>query len=372
MAFLELNAPLRSNETFRNKLDEYYHKDSSPLEELPINITSAVLIFWTKGKKPVQLINPDEISHKLVNTKSFLPSEFNRLPRTLEEVEYWKATEFKTIFLYTGPIVLKGRLKTSFYKHFMLLSCAVRLLISPETCHAYNNVARDLLKQFVTEYSSHYGEEYVGYNVHGLIHVCDFVLIHDALDAFSAFKFENYLQFIKKSSKNFRYSLQDVYNHIIEQINAKTNNITFSYSILKHELPYDKILNNSIIDILYEQIVLEQYIVSSKHVKDKYFIIQNYDIIEVNKIIKYFNGEIKIEVTKFKCSSFFDNPISSDLITIFYIDTIILEPQPQLINLDCLKYKCLTLPIDKNKYVAIALLHRKTTNHINLTNQQHQ
>jgi len=72
-------------------------------------------------------------------------------------------------------------------------------------------------------------------------------------------------------------------------------------------------------------------------VKDKYFIIQNYDIIEVNKIIKYFNGEIKIEVTKFKCSSFFDNPISSDLINIFYIDTIILEPQPQLINLDFLK-----------------------------------
>lgn len=44
MAFLELNAPLRSNETFRNKLDEYYHKDVSPLEELPINITSTVVL----------------------------------------------------------------------------------------------------------------------------------------------------------------------------------------------------------------------------------------------------------------------------------------------------------------------------------------
>lgn len=77
----------------------------------------------------------------------------------------------------------------------MLLSCAIRLLISPETCHTYNFAARDLLKQFVTEYSSHYGEEYVGYNVHGLIHICDFVLIHGALDSF---KFENYLQFIKR------------------------------------------------------------------------------------------------------------------------------------------------------------------------------
>jgi len=377
MAFLDINAPLRTNETFRNKCDEFYHKDSSPLEELPINITSSVvleymhniclgvmkklIVFWTKGKKPVRLVNPDDISDELDNIKSYLPSEFKRISRTLEEVEYWKATEFRNFLLYIGPIVLKCRLRKSLYKHFMLLSCAVRLLISPETCHAYNNVARDLLNQFVTEYSSHYGEEYVGYNVHGLIHVCDFVLIHGALDSFSAFKFENYLQFIKKSSKNSRYPLQDVYNRIIEQINAKTNNITFSYPILKHELPYDKILNNSITDILYEQIVLEQFIVSSKHVKDKYFIIQNYDIIKVNKIIKYFNGEIKIEVTKFKCSSFFDNPISSDLIKIFYIDAIIPEPQPQLINLDCLKYKCLTVPIDKNKHVAIALLHSKTT-----------
>jgi len=44
--------------------------------------------FWTKGKKPVRLINPDEVSQELVNIKSFLPLEFNRLPRALEEVEY--------------------------------------------------------------------------------------------------------------------------------------------------------------------------------------------------------------------------------------------------------------------------------------------
>lgn len=73
----------------------------------------------------------------------------------------------------------------------MLLSCTIRLLISPETCHTYNFVARDLLKHFVTEYI------HIGYNVHGLIHICDFVLVHGALDSFSAFKFENYLQFIK-------------------------------------------------------------------------------------------------------------------------------------------------------------------------------
>jgi len=94
----------------------------------------------------------------------------------------------------------------------MLLSSAIRLLISSETCFTHNYLAKDLLKTFVSEYSSYYGEEYIFYNVHGLIHVSDFVLIRGALDVFSAYKFENYLQFIKKSSKNSKNPLEDIYN----------------------------------------------------------------------------------------------------------------------------------------------------------------
>jgi len=123
MVFLEQNASLRSIEKFINKLDEYYHKGASPLEEFPINITSAVvleymhniclgvvkklIVFWTKGKKPVRLLNPDEISQELVNTKSFLQSELNRLPRTLEEVNIGKPQNLE-LFYYILAIVLKA------------------------------------------------------------------------------------------------------------------------------------------------------------------------------------------------------------------------------------------------------------------------
>ncbi|CAI6353315.1 unnamed protein product [Macrosiphum euphorbiae] len=204
MAYLDLNAPLRSNKTFRDKQDSFYHKDSSPLEEFPIDITSTVvleymhniclgvmkklIVFWVKGKKPVRLVDPNAVSEELINLKCYLPSEFNRLPRLLEECEHWKATEFRTFLLYTGPTVLKGRLKQPLLKHFMLLNYAIRLLISSENCYTHNNLAKDMLKQFVHEYGSFYGEGYVGYNVHGLIHLADFVLIHGNLDLFSAFK----------------------------------------------------------------------------------------------------------------------------------------------------------------------------------------
>lgn len=104
----------------------------------------------------------------------FLLSKCNRLPRSLEDCEHWKATEFRTFLLYTGPIVLKGRIKKILFKHAMLLSCAIRLLISSDTCHTHIYLAKDLLKKFVHKCGSYFGKGYVGYNVHSLIHIADF------------------------------------------------------------------------------------------------------------------------------------------------------------------------------------------------------
>jgi len=133
MSYLGISAALRTDESFRNKKDENYHKGESPLESFPINIIFTVvmdymhnvcqgvmkrmLLFWVKGKKPVRFLNNNielEISNQLIEFKPFFPSEFNRLPRSLEELEYWKATEFRSFLLYTGPIVLKGRLQKIF------------------------------------------------------------------------------------------------------------------------------------------------------------------------------------------------------------------------------------------------------------------
>jgi len=42
MAFLSKNSSLRTNESFRNKTNDYYHKGPNVLEKLPINITDDV------------------------------------------------------------------------------------------------------------------------------------------------------------------------------------------------------------------------------------------------------------------------------------------------------------------------------------------
>lgn len=67
MTFSDIEVPLRTNESFRNKLNEDYHEGKSPLKWLPTNIfndvcldymhniyigiTKRLVEFWVKGEK---------------------------------------------------------------------------------------------------------------------------------------------------------------------------------------------------------------------------------------------------------------------------------------------------------------------------------
>lgn len=59
--------------------------------------------------------------------------------------------------------------------------------------------------------------EQVSYNVHSLIHLADDVDKFGALDSFSAFKFENYLQKVKKMVKSSALPLPQIIRRVYEQ-----------------------------------------------------------------------------------------------------------------------------------------------------------
>lgn len=68
----------------------------------------------------------NEISEGLKSLK--LPNEFARQPRSLIELDRWKATELRSFLLYFGLIVLKGVVDAKVYKHFLSLCIAMRIL----------------------------------------------------------------------------------------------------------------------------------------------------------------------------------------------------------------------------------------------------
>ena len=58
-----------------------------------------------------------------------MPSEFARQPRSLVELDHWKATEFCQFLSYTGPVVFRGILPDNLYQHFLSLSIAISVML---------------------------------------------------------------------------------------------------------------------------------------------------------------------------------------------------------------------------------------------------
>lgn len=146
-----------------------------------------------------------------------ISSEFSRKPRTLNDVDRWKATEFRQFLLYTGIIVMKSVLSPNCYNHFVTLSIAIRILADPKLCISFNNYANSLLIWFVSNYGNIYGNEYLSYNVHNLIHIARDVQTFGCLDNFSCFKYENYMQKIKRKLHQSGKPLEELSNRIFEE-----------------------------------------------------------------------------------------------------------------------------------------------------------
>lgn len=102
-------------------------------------------------------------------------------------------------------------LKQDMYYHFLTLHVAVTILTRSNFCQEeFINYAENLLHHFVISFEILYGKEYVSHNVHNLVHLCSDVRTFDPLDNFSAFRFENYMTFIKKILRKHEKPLQQL------------------------------------------------------------------------------------------------------------------------------------------------------------------
>jgi hypothetical protein len=187
MCFPELNSSERTDDSFKERSQEDHHLGSSILEELNIGMVSQIpyeymhlvclgvmrklFFLWRKADLKFR-IPPNimqKISDELVSLGQHIPNEFARKPRAIKEFERWKATEYRQILIYTGPVIF-DILPKRIYNHFMCLHCAIVILCLPVTPAVFNlyDYAHELLHHFVKCFSIIYGKEYVSYNVHGL------------------------------------------------------------------------------------------------------------------------------------------------------------------------------------------------------------
>ena len=192
-----------------------------------LGVVKRILMFLKQGPRECRLSQQqlNLISDKLKRLRGHMPREFARQPRSLDHLDKWKATEFRQFVLYSGPLVLKSVISREMYIHFISLTVALTILLDSikETRDHYLNYAKDLMKYFVKNSTNFYGDTFVSYNVHGLIHLVDDVRNFDtSLNNLSAFRFESYLHQIKKKVRKGQNPIAQVIKRLKE---AEKSNI---------------------------------------------------------------------------------------------------------------------------------------------------
>ena len=241
VALMQTDATLRTDDGFRLKSDFGHHKPgpTSVIENLGIGLVSCfsldymhlVCIGITK-----RLLNREKSSKKfetkchisvearvtleasIKNFSTHVPSDFSRkLSGGLNALVYWKATELRLFLLYAGIIVLRNILPSEQYNNFLFLSIAFRILLSNSQTNNVEN-ARKLLINFVNSASLIYGDGFISYNVHSVIHIPDDYLRWGPLDNVSCFAFETYLGSIIKGRLSGRNKpLEQIARHVTKE-----------------------------------------------------------------------------------------------------------------------------------------------------------
>lgn len=301
-----------------------------------LGVVRRMLNYMRQGPKTCRLSlqHRNIISNNLESLKGQLPREFARQPRGLQELDRWKATEFRQFLLYTGPLVLRKAVSPVLYKHFLSLMVVMSILLnSKEERDRYLGYARDLAMYFVKKCKRIYGRTFTVYNVHSLIHLPDDVEYFQCpLDDVSSFPFENYLQTLKKMVRQSKNPIAQVTKRLTElEASIKCRHVS-----------------------------KEKFTYVSDTLRDGCFLLENGDFVFIKE--KHEDGFFVCDVIRQDdTESFFYEPCDSKLLNICRVRDIS-RAKRRLILRQQLHRKVVCLPVSREAtnsgYVLFPMLHQ--------------
>lgn len=117
-----------------------------------------------------------QLRKKFLSLTPSVSFEFQRKKFDTNDLARWKATQFRFVLLYCGPVILETTLPVYVYKHFLLLFVACRILHCKDLMIKFNSYAKQLLRKFFFLLPSLYSKKSQTLNMHNLIHLPDDVL----------------------------------------------------------------------------------------------------------------------------------------------------------------------------------------------------
>ncbi|KAK0154734.1 hypothetical protein N1851_002949 [Merluccius polli] len=363
MTFPLDSCPLRTDESFAQKQNEEHHQGPNPFQGLNVGMVSQfpgdymhsvclgvvrkLLNIWLRGalkfRLPSSTVN--RMSDCLTGLRSYIPLEFARKPRTLRDLDRWKATEFRMFLLYIGPVILPSYLDKNIYQNCMLLFSSIAIL---------GTYADTLLRMFVTHFGQLYGKEALVYNVHSLVHLAQDVRQHGCLDNISAFPYENHLQKLKKLVRKPERPLPQMLRRLSEQNQIMKLSINKSVSLKKAHFvgPVPNELASRGVKGQYSEMVGDQWTIKIS-TGDNTFVI-NGDICRVYNVVDCTDATYIVYKRFCNKSVFFTYPFSSDFLNIFSVS--LLSEHYVFAKVCAVAHKCVLLP-HRGGFVAIPIQH---------------
>jgi len=387
ICFPDLNCVKRTHENFISRQNEEHHTDStlSILTEIPgidiiksfsldymhlvcLGVTRKLINLWLKGPLANRIGNRNSttLSFLLLSFKKFMPKDFQRKPRGVEEVNRWKATEFRTFLLYFGPIVLKNIINKQCYNNFLCLHVSMTLLLTPNVMsERYLNFCQQILEYFIKTFGKIYGTEHISHNIHALQHICDDYKNFGPLDNCSCFPFENHMSTLKKYIRKSHQPLQQAvkryteYNKYRKPVEESSNTTYFTLkNIHNNNGPVTTTLSKTYSN--YKQFKTLKIKNTEICTNEKDCFVQNTEkhILKVVNIIETIDGEVILIGFRFDKyeASLYDKPISSCDLGIFLIKNNLNSDLVHcpISNIRC---KCTILKISDEQSVALPILH---------------
>lgn len=323
-----------------------------------LGVVRKLLLLWIRGPNTIRYPSwkIKQISNSLEDLKKYMPCEFARKPRTLDEICRWKATEFRTFVLYVGTFVTKSVLKDEHWKNFFSLNVAMMILISPDYGQFIGH-ARLLLDSFVKHFELYYGRHLLSHNVHGLIHLCDDYTRFGPLDNVSAFTFENYMGSLKKMLRKPDKPIQQIIKRYNEKCLLKSctkyKYVSLNFSGFHNRGP---IIENSMRGEQFSSLKFENITIKTNVASDSYLITKNKKLIKVINIISNEGKSDGIIVCKYFKNSqpLFLNPIRSVDLDIYVVSN--LSDELVWYHIYDISKKMILIPFN-NEQILIPILH---------------
>lgn len=316
-----------------------------------LGVVRKILFIWRDNSRRYG-VKLQQINEKIKVLNIYWPKEFNRKPRSLSDLENWKAIEFRQFLLYVGPVVLQDTLPNKIFCNFMLLKYAVSILLSEKLNEQYNDYADNLLHIFVKHSVSIYGREFCIYNTHSLIHIAKDAKRFGSLNSINCFRFENFLGGLKRILRKPNLPLEQVVRRYLElgKISSEEPSSLPQLSQLVKS-PEWGVSNVSFNGDVYSKLNLKNMTLTNKTGNNCVFL-KNGKIIKIKGFLS--NSEItivgsQVEVIK----PLIDYPSFSSIFSLYEVS---INESILICNITEILYKAVLLPFGKS-FVCFPLLH---------------